>query len=72
MDLPVRHIGAALDLPGNDGWGRIFGAMWPIDWRGRTGNKSRSRVISDFGFVPTAKEAATILRAMADDGEWWG
>ena len=46
---------------------RLFGPSWPGLWKERAGIK----VNNALWFFPTASDAATILRAMADDNELW-
>ena len=63
----VSAVCDALGLPPHPEWG-ILGADWPIGWLERAGLEHRR---AEDMFEPTAIEAATILRAMADEGVWW-
>ena len=73
----------ALELPEHPDYS-ILGADWPTGWLERAGSRRTSAQLQHRPpvrpeyrhrvqgmFQPTAIEAVTILRAMADEGKWW-
>ena len=64
---PLPDACDALGLLEHPEWS-ILGPDWPIGWLERAGLEHRGE---QGMFEPTAIEAATILRAMADEGVWW-
>ena len=66
----TKNVYDALGLSANSEWG-ILEADWSSRWLERADLEHRVDRWPPDMFDPTAIEAATILRAMADEGKWW-